>query len=172
MKTLLIGLAVASLAAVVCGCAILPSRGDIIEAVTDPAVDAAAVRFETALYVMTTSIAPVVADPSADLDQAKFAKRLRNAAADLDQARAMFDARSGDPVALTKAAFDRLDEAVPVGSSLKVRLALSAGRTAVSIFASSLSLAGPPSPPSEALVLARARTDRAVAELLARLPDI
>ncbi len=169
MKNLLIGLAFAGLAVMLCGCAMLPTRGDVIEAVTSPAVDAAAVKFETALYAMATSIAPVVADPSADLDRAKFAKGLRNAAADLDQARALFDARSGDPIALTSSAFDLLDQAVPPGASFKVRLALSAGRTAVTVFAASLSLTGPPTPPSRALTLARARTDQAVADLLRRL---
>lgn len=166
MKTLFPWLAIAGLAAALCGCAMLPKKSDM----TVPAIDAAAVKFETALYAMVTSIASVVTDPQADVDRAKFARGLRKASADLDQARALFDARTGDPIGLTSAAFDLLDQAVPPGSSLKVRLAISAGRTAVTLFASSLDLTGPPSPPSQALRDARSRTDRAVAELLAQLP--
>lgn len=169
LKPLAILAGVALTCALLAACVGLPSKGDIASAITAPAVDAAAVKFETALYVMAASLEPAVTTPDAGVDRAKLAKAIVKVQGGLDQARALFDKRSGDTVGLVSQTFDVLDDAVPMTASLRVRLALAAARSAVMIYADSLRLAGDPVPPSDDLVSARARTDRAVKGLLAAL---
>lgn len=169
MKALCIGLALASLAVLACGCAALPSKSQIVEIVTAPAVDATAVKFETAVAVMVSAVEVAASDPASGVDRAKLANAVTKAANGLDEARVLFDARSGDPTTLISKAFDALDEAVPTTANIKVRFALAVGRSAASAFVGSLTLIGPPTPPSERLKSAREATDKAVDALLIAL---
>lgn len=169
MKALYIGLALAGLAVLACGCAALPTKSDIVEAVTAPAVDGAAVRFEAALVVMASAVEVAATGPDSGVDKVKLAKAVTKAANGLDEARSLFDARSGDPATLIGKAFDALDDAVPATANIKVRFALAVGRSAASAFAGSLTLLGPPTPPSERLKAARVATDKAVDALLIAL---
>lgn len=169
MKALYIGLALAGLAVLACGCATLPTKSDIAEAVAAPAVDAAAVKFETALAVMVSAVEVAATDPDSNVDKVRLAKAVTTAANGLDEARSLFDARSGDPATLIGKAFDAIDEAVPPSANIKVRFALAVGRSAATAFAGSLTLYGPPTPPSERLKNARVATDRAIDGLTAAL---
>lgn len=170
MKSLLPWLAFAGAAMILCACAALPSKGDIADAVAAPAVDAAAVQLENAVAVLAVSVEAAMRQPDAGVDRVKLAKGLRRAADRLDEARSLFDARTGDPAALVNAGFDALSEAVPVTASAKVRFALALFRGATAAYASGLTLTGPPPPPSEALKAARQRADAAIDALLASLP--
>lgn len=170
MKSLIPWLAIAGLAAVLCGCAMLPTKADIAEAVAAPALDAAAVRFETAVAVMATSVEVAARQPDPGVDKVKLARAIRKAASVLGDARVAFDARSGDPATLVSMAFDAIDDAVPPTANVKIRFALALGRGAAVTYATGLTLAGPPSPPSEQLRMARASADEAIGSLLASLP--
>lgn len=169
MKILMITLGLAAVACLA-ACAALPSKATIAEAVTDPRVDAAAIRFETAIAAMLPSIGVAVTAPDSGVDPVEVGKAVRKAVDILDEARAVFDARSGNPADLVGKAFDVLDEAIPPSAGSKVRFALAIGRGAASVFAGSALPDGPPSPPSPDLKAARDRTDDAVKALLARLP--
>ncbi|WP_304274073.1 hypothetical protein [Caulobacter segnis] len=170
MKSLMSCLALLGVAAILTACVALPSKDDIAQAVTAPGVDAAAANFETAVAVLASSIAIAVDDPDAGVDEAKLAKAVRKAADALDEARVVFDARSGDPGGLIDKAFGALGEAVPMTASPRIRFALSVARGAGQVYAGRLHLVGAPAAPSERLKASREDADRAIAGLLARLP--
>lgn len=146
-----------------------PGVSSINAALVSPKADDAAVRFETALAVMVTSLEVAASAPDSGINKAKMATAVRKAYSALDEARGVFDARSGKPDELVARAFAALDEAVPVSASGKARLALALGRGAASVFVRSLVVDGPPLQPSAELKTAREATDRAVEALLIKL---
>lgn len=170
MKTFLTCLALVGVAALFGACAALPSKQDINKAVTAPGVDAAAVHIETAVAVLARSMQLGLDQPNNGVDEVRLAKAVRRAAEVLDDARVLFDARTGDPVLLLNAAFDAIGSAVPPGASPKIRFALVIARGAASVYGSNLVMTGPPSAPSERLKAARADADAAIVALLASLP--
>lgn len=170
MKTILSCLALAGVAVLFCACAALPSKRDIDQAMTAPGVDAAAANFETAVAVLAASIQVGLQQPDHGVDEVKLARAVRKAADRLDEARVMFDARTGNPTLLVGAAFDAIGAAVPPTASPKIRFALAIARGGASVYATGLVMTGPPSAPSERLKAARADANAAIAGLLASLP--
>lgn len=171
MKSLLPWLAFAGAAVILCACAALPSKKDILEAVNAPSVDAAAVHFENAVAVLAISVEATARQPDPGVDKVKLARAVRKAASKLEDARGLFDARTGRPDVLVNAGFDAINDAVPPTADYKIRFALSLFRGAASTYASGLSMTGPPAAPSEELKGARKRADAAIEALLAALPS-
>lgn len=148
----------------------MPGKATINQVITSPGADLAAVRVEFVVATMANSFAAVVQDPAANVDRAKLGRQIDRAADILDRARTAFDQRGGGVYALVKEALAVVSDALPAGTSLAARFALSTAFTGLSMYAGGLDVEGPPVEPSKALVEARKQTDDALAALRALLP--
>lgn len=148
----------------------LPSKGQISQAVTSPGADAAAVRVEFVVATMANSFAAVVRDPDAAVDRGKLSRQLGVAVDILGRARVAFDRRGGGVSALINDALGVVSDALPAGTSLAARFALSTAFSGISVYAGGLDVQAVPTDPSPALISARRQTDDALAALRALLP--
>lgn len=165
---LIAGMLLLALAVMLTACA-MPSKVSIGTALSSPSAERAAIGVEGVVATMAISFSTLVEDPEVEIDRLKLGLQVDKAAEVLGKARKAFDARGGGVSSLVGEALGLVSDAIPPGTSLSARFALSTAFAGVQVYAATLDQPGLPATPSDDLAQARARTDRAVAVLLHRL---